>query len=109
MGVLRNGTAAAPGGGGDDPDGAGVTGLRLRRYIGQFEQAFRKPQLDISQRIDEVIQTDGIFERLCRKLIDDKRYADYFAQVVEFERTATDSPVLALPTDTWTHFLGLLK
>ncbi|MEX1656888.1 helix-turn-helix transcriptional regulator [Streptomyces pseudovenezuelae] len=58
-------------------------------YIGQFEQAFRKPQLDISQRIDEVLQTDGIFERLCRKLIDDKRYADYFAQVVEFERTAT--------------------
>ncbi|MEU0946388.1 helix-turn-helix transcriptional regulator [Streptomyces canus] len=57
-------------------------------YIGQFEQAFRKPQLDISQRIDEVLQTDGIFERLCRKLIDDKRYADYFAQVVEFERTA---------------------
>jgi transcriptional regulator with XRE-family HTH domain len=58
-------------------------------YIGQFEQAFRKPQLDISQRIDAVLQTDGIFERLCRKLIDDKRYADYFAQVVEFERTAT--------------------
>ncbi|MFI0542486.1 helix-turn-helix transcriptional regulator [Streptomyces sp. WSLK1-3] len=58
-------------------------------YIGQFEQAFRKPQLDISQRIDEVLQTDGIFERLCRKLIDDKRYADYFAPVVEFERTAT--------------------
>jgi transcriptional regulator with XRE-family HTH domain len=46
-------------------------------YLGQFEQAFRKPQLDISQRIDGVLQTDGIFERLCRKLIDDHRYADY--------------------------------
>ncbi|MGA5321126.1 helix-turn-helix domain-containing protein [Streptomyces seoulensis] len=58
-------------------------------YIGQFEQAIRKPQLDVAQRIDEVLQTDGIFERLCRKLIDDPRYADYFAQVVELERLAT--------------------
>jgi transcriptional regulator with XRE-family HTH domain len=58
-------------------------------YIGQFEQAIRKPQLDISQRIDEILQTDGIFERLCRKLINDKRYADYFARVLEFEQTAT--------------------
>ncbi|MFI8346367.1 Scr1 family TA system antitoxin-like transcriptional regulator [Streptomyces sp. NPDC085596] len=58
-------------------------------YIGQFEQAIRKPQLDVAQRIDQVLQTDGIFERLCRKLIDDPRYADYFAQVVELERLAT--------------------
>ncbi|BCM66810.1 helix-turn-helix domain-containing protein [Streptomyces tricolor] len=58
-------------------------------YIGQFEQAIRKPQLDIAKRIDEVLQTDGIFERLCRKLIDDRRYAEYFAEVVELERVAT--------------------
>ena len=58
-------------------------------YIGQFEQAIRKPQLDVAQRIDEVLQTDGIFERLCRKLIDDPRYADYFAHVVELERLAS--------------------
>lgn len=58
-------------------------------YIGQFEQAIRKPQLDVAQRIDEALQTDGIFERLCRKLIDDPRYADYFAGVVELERLAT--------------------
>ncbi|MER8028190.1 helix-turn-helix transcriptional regulator [Streptomyces bauhiniae] len=58
-------------------------------YIGQFEQAIRKPQLDVAQRIDEVLGTDGIFERLCRKLIDDPRYADYFAHVVELERLAT--------------------
>ncbi|MFD6167750.1 helix-turn-helix domain-containing protein [Streptomyces coeruleorubidus] len=57
-------------------------------YIGQFEQAIRKPQLDVAQRIDEVLQTDGIFERLCRKLIDDKRYAEYFAGVVELEGRA---------------------
>lgn len=58
-------------------------------YIGQFEQAIRKPQLDVAQRIDEVLQSDGIFERMWRKLIDDRRYADYFAAVVELERLAT--------------------
>ncbi|MDN3020336.1 helix-turn-helix transcriptional regulator [Streptomyces sp. S.PB5] len=75
---------------------AGITQVELGAlvfvsgaYIGQFEQAIRKPQLDIAQRIDEALQTDGIFERLCRKLIDDRRYADYFAEVVELERLAT--------------------
>ncbi|NJP51627.1 helix-turn-helix domain-containing protein [Streptomyces sp. SBST2-5] len=55
---------------------------------GQFEQAIRKPQLDVAQRIGEVLQTDGIFERLCRKLIDDRRYADYFAKAAEPEAPA---------------------
>ncbi|WP_077798846.1 helix-turn-helix transcriptional regulator [Streptomyces sp. JHA26] len=74
---------------------AGITQVELGArvfvsggYIGQFEQAIRKPQLDVAQRIDAVLQTDGIFERLCRKLIDDPRYADYFAAVAELERTA---------------------
>ncbi|MBY8340877.1 helix-turn-helix transcriptional regulator [Streptomyces sp. KC 17012] len=57
-------------------------------YIGQFEQAIRKPQLDIASRIDGILQTDGIFGRLCRKLIDDPRYADYFAKAAELERLA---------------------
>ncbi|MFI1740649.1 helix-turn-helix domain-containing protein [Streptomyces sioyaensis] len=58
-------------------------------YIGQFEQAIRKPQLDVAQRIDRVLQTDGFFERTWRKLIDDQRYPDYFAAVVELERVTT--------------------
>ncbi|MEV6653815.1 helix-turn-helix transcriptional regulator [Streptomyces sp. NPDC051219] len=57
-------------------------------YIGQFEQAIRKPQLDVAERIDEVLQTDGIFERMCRKLINDSRYAEYFAAVAELEALA---------------------
>ncbi|GAA2874752.1 helix-turn-helix transcriptional regulator [Streptomyces mexicanus] len=58
-------------------------------YIGQFEQAIRKPQLDVAQRIDEVLQTDGFFERLWRKLIKEQRYAEYFAHAAELERLAT--------------------
>ncbi|MEU4082820.1 helix-turn-helix domain-containing protein [Streptomyces aureus] len=58
-------------------------------YIGQFEQAIRKPQLDVAQRIDSLLGSDGFFERMWHKLIDDQRYAGYFAAVVELERTAT--------------------
>ncbi|WP_407553242.1 helix-turn-helix transcriptional regulator [Streptomyces sp. Pv4-95] len=58
-------------------------------HIGQFEQAIRKPQIDVAKRIDEVLQTDGFFERMCRELINDKRYADYFAAVAELEGMAT--------------------
>ncbi|MFI9391982.1 Scr1 family TA system antitoxin-like transcriptional regulator [Streptomyces bauhiniae] len=58
-------------------------------YIGQFEQAIRKPQLDVAQRIDEVLGTDGFFERLWRKLIKEQQYADYFAHAAELERLAT--------------------
>lgn len=58
-------------------------------YIGQFEQAIRKPQLDVAERIDETLQTGGFFERMWRKLIKEERYADYFAHVAELERLAT--------------------
>ncbi|GHG92228.1 helix-turn-helix domain-containing protein [Streptomyces lanatus] len=77
-------------------ENAGITQVELGArvfvsggYIGQFEQAIRKPQLDVAQRIDEVLQTDGFFERTWRQLINDKRYADYFGPVVELERLAT--------------------
>ncbi|MGA4842029.1 helix-turn-helix domain-containing protein [Streptomyces sp. G45] len=58
-------------------------------YIGQFEQAIRKPQLDVAQRIDEVLQTEGFFERLWKKLIKDSPFASWFEEVVELERLAT--------------------
>ncbi|MER5399518.1 helix-turn-helix transcriptional regulator [Streptomyces sp. NPDC002599] len=77
-------------------EGAGFTQAELGArvfvsggYIGQFEQAIRKPQLDVAQRIDTLLGGDGFFERMWHKLIDDKRYAGYFAAVVELERTAT--------------------
>ncbi|WP_327404222.1 helix-turn-helix transcriptional regulator [Streptomyces sp. NBC_01288] len=58
-------------------------------YIGQFEQAIRKPQMDLAIRFDEILKTDGIFERLCMGLINDRRYADYFAKAAELEALAT--------------------
>ncbi|PAZ09755.1 transcriptional regulator [Streptomyces sp. SA15] len=58
-------------------------------YIGQFEQAIRRPQLDVAKRIDDELQTDGFFERMWRKLIKEQRYADYFAHAAELERLAT--------------------
>ncbi|GHB24322.1 transcriptional regulator [Streptomyces xanthochromogenes] len=58
-------------------------------YIGQFEQAIRKPQLDVAQRLDQILQTDGFFERMWRKLIKDSPYADYFAAAAELEGLAT--------------------
>lgn len=75
---------------------AGITQVELGArvfvsggYIGQFEQAIRKPQLDVAQRIDESLQTDGFFERLWRKLIKEQRFAEYFAHAAELERLAT--------------------
>ncbi|MDI3390259.1 helix-turn-helix transcriptional regulator [Streptomyces sp. B-S-A8] len=58
-------------------------------YIGQFEQAIRKPQLDVAMRIDETLDTRGFFERLWKKLIREKRFASYFEEVAELERLAT--------------------
>ncbi|MGW8763266.1 helix-turn-helix domain-containing protein [Streptomyces sp. NPDC055815] len=58
-------------------------------YIGLFEQGIRKPQLDVAVRIDEVLQTGGIFERTWRGLIDKSPYASYFSEVAELERVAT--------------------
>ncbi|MFJ9811313.1 Scr1 family TA system antitoxin-like transcriptional regulator [Streptomyces sp. NPDC101158] len=58
-------------------------------YIGLFEQGVRKPQPDVAKRIDEVLQTGGIFERTWRKLIDRSPYAEYFHQVAELEGVAT--------------------
>ncbi|MFJ6629867.1 helix-turn-helix transcriptional regulator [Streptomyces sp. NPDC091376] len=77
-------------------EAAGLTQGELGRrvfvsggYIGQFEQAIRKPQKDVAGRIDEALQTDGFFERMWRKLIAGSPYADYFAAVAELELLAT--------------------
>jgi transcriptional regulator with XRE-family HTH domain len=52
-------------------------------YIGQLESATRRPQLDLSQRIDAVLGTDGHMERLCKMVLKATRHAEYFAHVNE--------------------------
>jgi transcriptional regulator with XRE-family HTH domain len=58
-------------------------------YVSQFEQAVRKPQLEVAKLIDVALQTDGIFGRMCQDLIDSSPYAEYFAHAAELERLTT--------------------
>ncbi|WP_128379087.1 helix-turn-helix domain-containing protein [Streptomyces cavernae] len=57
-------------------------------YIGQMEAAVRRPQLDLSDRIDTVLQSDGFFRRLCAAMLNSSKYASYFAAAAELERRA---------------------
>ncbi|MFC3577719.1 helix-turn-helix domain-containing protein [Streptomyces yaanensis] len=57
-------------------------------YIGQIEIAIRRPQLDLSERIDTVLKADGFFRRLCKAILKASKFADYFAAVAELERRA---------------------
>ncbi|WP_328914345.1 MULTISPECIES: helix-turn-helix domain-containing protein [unclassified Streptomyces] len=52
-------------------------------YIGQIESAIRRPQLDLSQRMDTVLETGGHLERLCRMVLKATKHAEYFADVVD--------------------------
>ncbi|WP_406058092.1 hypothetical protein OG462_15850 [Streptomyces sp. NBC_01077] len=52
-------------------------------YIGLFDQGIRKPQQHAAKRIDEVLQTGGIFERTRRKPINKSPHASYFHGTAE--------------------------
>ncbi|MDT0319897.1 helix-turn-helix domain-containing protein [Streptomyces millisiae] len=58
-------------------------------YIGQFEAAFRKPQLEHAQRFDEIFQTGGLFERMCEELINKAPFAKHFQYAAELQAMAT--------------------
>ncbi|MEU7135479.1 helix-turn-helix transcriptional regulator [Streptomyces sp. NPDC046261] len=77
-------------------EAAGLTQQELGRrvicsgsYIGQFETAMRKPQLDVAQRVDVELKTDGLFGRMCEQLINNSPFTSYFAEAVYLERLAT--------------------
>ncbi|MEW1718433.1 helix-turn-helix transcriptional regulator [Streptomyces sp. NPDC093109] len=57
-------------------------------YIGQFEAGFRKPQLDLAERIDVELRTGGLLGRMCAALINSSPYANYFAEAVYLESLA---------------------
>jgi transcriptional regulator with XRE-family HTH domain len=56
-------------------------------YIGQIESAARRPQEDLSKRLDEVFQTDGFFERMW-PMTTASKHADYFAATAALEARA---------------------
>ncbi|WP_443033456.1 helix-turn-helix domain-containing protein [Streptomyces sp. ACA25] len=56
-------------------------------YVGQFESAVRRPQLDLSRQFDEVLESGKHFLRLC-KLARASKHPDYFADAAELEKLA---------------------
>ncbi|MCG6497303.1 helix-turn-helix transcriptional regulator [Kitasatospora sp. A2-31] len=69
-------------------------------YIGQMEVAVRKPQEDLSKRLDQVLKTDGHLLRVYEMVKRSSRYVDYFADVAELQsmaRTISQSSPLLVP------------
>jgi transcriptional regulator with XRE-family HTH domain len=57
-------------------------------YIGQFENATRRPQLPLAKLFDEVLGTNGLFARMCEDLENNTPFADHFAAASEMEAAA---------------------
>jgi transcriptional regulator with XRE-family HTH domain len=65
-------------------------------YIGQFEAAIRKPQLDLAQRFDQELKTNDLFAHMCEELINSSPYAEYFADMAELQPLALTISELSL-------------
>jgi transcriptional regulator with XRE-family HTH domain len=57
-------------------------------YVGQFESAVRRPQLDVSKLFDEVLNSGEHIQRLCQ-LARRSKHPDYFSDAAELEKLAT--------------------
>ncbi|MEU5659653.1 Scr1 family TA system antitoxin-like transcriptional regulator [Streptomyces sp. NPDC047737] len=57
-------------------------------YIGLFEAAERRPQVDLSRKFDELLLSGEHLQRLSL-LARQSKVADYFADAAELERRAT--------------------
>ncbi|MFE5737803.1 helix-turn-helix domain-containing protein [Streptomyces celluloflavus] len=57
-------------------------------FIGQLEAGTRRMRLEYALRIDEVLKTDGYFERNC-KATKKSKYPDHFAEAADAEEMAT--------------------
>ncbi|WP_371480954.1 Scr1 family TA system antitoxin-like transcriptional regulator [Kitasatospora sp. NBC_00315] len=75
-------------------EAAGLTQERLGElvfssgaYIGHLEAASRRPQLDMSEQLDQVLETGGYFARLY-PMVTRSRYPEYFVHVVELQTRA---------------------
>ncbi|AVZ73770.1 transcriptional regulator [Streptomyces lunaelactis] len=57
-------------------------------FIGQLEAGTRRMQPEYAQKLDEMLETNGFFERNCEAL-NKSRYPNHFAEAVEAEAIAT--------------------
>ncbi|QHC25976.1 helix-turn-helix domain-containing protein [Streptomyces sp. GS7] len=58
-------------------------------FIGQLEAGTRRMHVDIAQQIDQILGTDGYFERNCAAATKSK-YPDHFAEAAEAEAIAAE-------------------
>ncbi|MFD7911809.1 helix-turn-helix transcriptional regulator [Streptomyces sp. NPDC059752] len=74
-------------------------------YLSEIERAQRRMPLDLARHVDQVLGTDGFFERCCEDVRNARRgvLAEYFAPVAEMEKRARS-------IEEWGHALipGLL-
>ncbi|MDQ1027306.1 transcriptional regulator with XRE-family HTH domain [Streptomyces umbrinus] len=57
-------------------------------FIGQLEAGTRRVQPDMALKLDEILGTNGFFERNC-KAVNRSKYPDHFAEAAEAETIAT--------------------
>lgn len=57
-------------------------------YIGQIEAAKRWPPLDLAQRLDAVLKSDGFLARMCDAVNESSGHAEYFRLAAELEGMA---------------------
>ncbi|MER7730959.1 helix-turn-helix transcriptional regulator [Streptomyces erythrochromogenes] len=59
-------------------------------YLSEIERAQRRMPLDLARHVDQVLGTDGFFERCCEDVRNARRggFAEYFAPVAEMEKRA---------------------
>jgi transcriptional regulator with XRE-family HTH domain len=57
-------------------------------FIGQLEAGTRRMQPDVARMLDEVLGTEGFFQRNCRAVAKSK-YVEHFAEAAEAEAQAT--------------------
>ncbi|MFI9720005.1 helix-turn-helix domain-containing protein [Streptomyces sp. NPDC052396] len=65
----------------------GELAFRSGSYVGRFETAARRPQLELSKLFDEILGSGQHLRRLCRPARASK-VADYFADAADLERQA---------------------
>ncbi|WP_028810769.1 helix-turn-helix domain-containing protein [Streptomyces flavidovirens] len=71
-----------------------VLAIMSRTHIAHIEAGRRRPSLQDARRLDQVLETGGLFERFLPTL-DGRKVAEHFKEALEFEGQATSIRVYA--------------